>query len=92
MTDRGGTGPAGPDTGGDADAGYWSGPWPGEDGGPRRLGVPADASPTPAIGAGTAVDVVSRTDPLVTMVVTRDPGQVYLLRNGMGPDVTCSVE
>jgi len=35
---------------------------------------------------------VSRTDPLVTMVVTRDPGEVYLLRNGMGPDVTCSVE
>jgi hypothetical protein len=35
---------------------------------------------------------VSRTDPLVTMVVTRDPGEVFLLRNGMGPDVTCSVE
>ena len=73
-------------------AGYWSGPWPGEDGGPRRLGVPADASPVPAIAAGTPVDVVSRTDPLVTMVVTRDPGEVFLLRNGMGPDVTCSVE
>ena len=26
----------------DPDAGYWSGPWPGEDGGPRRLGVPED--------------------------------------------------
>jgi hypothetical protein len=26
------------------------------------------------------------------MVVTRDPGEVFLLRNGMGPDVTCSVE
>jgi hypothetical protein len=36
--------------------------------------------------------VVSRTDPLVTMVVTRDPGEVFLLRNGMGPEVTCSVE
>jgi len=76
----------------DPDAGYWSGPWPGEDGGPRRLGVPADASPAPVIAAGTTVDVVSRTDPLVTMVVTRDPGEVYLLRNGMGADVTCSVE
>ena len=76
----------------DPDAGYWSGPWPAEDGGPRRLGVPADASPEPAIAAGTPVDVVSRTDPLITMVVTRDPGEVYLLRNGMGPDVTCSVE
>ena len=75
-----------------ADAGYWSGPWPGEDGGPRRLGVPADASPTPLIRPGTPVDVVSRTDPLVTMVVTRDPGEVFLLRNGMGPEVTCSVE
>jgi len=76
----------------DPDAGYWSGPWPGEDGGPRRLGRPADASPTPRIGPGTPVDVLSRTDPLVTMVVTRDPGEVFLLRNGMGPDVTCSVE
>ena len=26
------------------------------------------------------------------MVVTRDPGEVFLLRNGMGPDVPCSVE
>ena len=76
----------------DPDAGYWSGPWPGEDGGPRRLGLPADDSPVPSIGPGTPVDVVSRTDPLVTMVVTRDPGEVYLLRTGMGPDVTCSVE
>lgn len=76
----------------DANAGYWSGPWPGEDGGPRRLGVPADSSPAPQIRAGIPVDVVSRTDPLVTMVVTRDPGEVFLLRNGMGPDVTCSVE
>ena len=76
----------------DPDAGYWSGPWPGEDGGPRRIGVPADASPVPTIRAGGSVDVVSRTDPLITMVVTRDPGEVFLLRNGMGPDVTCSVE
>jgi hypothetical protein len=76
----------------DPDAGYWSGPWPGEDGGPRRLGVPASASPVPSIRTGGPVDVLSRTDPLVTMVVTRDPGEVFLLRNGMGPDVTCSVE
>ena len=26
------------------------------------------------------------------MVVTRDPGEVFLLRTGMGPDVTCTVE
>jgi len=76
----------------DPDGGYWSGPWPGEDGGPRRLGVPADTSPVPAIFAGGTVDVVSRTDPLVTMVITRDPGEVFLLRNGMGSDVTCSVD
>ena len=76
----------------DPDAGYWSGPWPGEDGGPRRLGVPADTSPVPSIRAGGAVDVVSRTDPIVTMVITRDPGEVFLLRNGTGPEVTCSVE
>ena len=76
----------------DADAGYWSGPWPGEDGGPRRLGIPADASPVPTITPGSTVDVRSRTDPLVTMVVTREPGEVFLLRTGMGPDVTCTVE
>ena len=76
----------------DPNGGYWSGPWPGEDGGPRRLGVPADTSPVPAIRAGGSVDMVSRTDPLVTMVVTRDAGEVFLLRNGLGPDVTCSVE
>ena len=58
----------------DPNAGYWSGPWPGEDGGPRRLGVPADDSPVPTIRPGGPVDVLSRTDPLVTMVVTRDPG------------------
>ena len=75
-----------------ADAGYWSGPWPGEDGGPRRLGVPSDDSPVPTIHPGSGVDVVSRTDPLVTMVVTRDPGEVFLLRTGMGADVTCTVE
>ncbi|HEY4929699.1 MAG TPA: hypothetical protein VIH95_11160 [Acidimicrobiales bacterium] len=75
-----------------ADAGYWPGPWSGEDGGPRRLGVPADDSPVPSIHPGTTVDVVSRTDPLVTMVVTRDPGEVFLLRTGMGPDVTSTVE
>jgi hypothetical protein len=75
-----------------AGAGYWSGPWPGEDGGPRRLGVPADESPVPVFRAGTTIDVVSRTDPLVTMVITRDPGEVFLLRTGMGPDVTCTVE
>ena len=75
-----------------ADAGYWSGPWPGEDGGPRRLGIPADTSPVPTITPGSTVDVRSRTDPLVTMVVTREPGEVFLLRTGMGPDVTCTVE
>ena len=75
-----------------ADAGYWSGPWPGEDGGPRRLGIPADDSPVPTITPGSTVDVRSRTDPLVTMVVTREPGEVFLLRTGMGPDVACAVE
>ena len=54
--------------------------------------MPADASPLPTVHAGGSVDVVPRTDPLVTMVITRDPGEVFVLRNGMGPDVTCSVE
>jgi len=75
-----------------AEAGYRPGPWPGEDGGPRRLAVPADDSPVPSVGPGVSIDVVSRTDPWVTMVVTRDPGEVFLLRTAPGTDATSTVE
>ena len=70
---------------------YWSGPWPGEDGGPRRLQVPGNGATVPVITASTTADIVSRTDPMVTMVVVRDPGEVYLLRNTFGGDALISV-
>lgn len=79
---------------------YYPSPWPGEDGGPRRLAVPgltasgtgSGAVPTPALRPGSTIDITSRTDPLMTMVITRDPGQLYLLRHGMGDDATVIVE
>ncbi len=71
--------------------GYWPGAWPCEDGGPGRQQVTAAA---PALGAGpeAELEVVSRLAPAATMVVTRDPGQVYLLRHTAGDDSVCFVE
>jgi hypothetical protein len=42
--------------------------------------------------AGTPVDVRTRTDPLVTMAVTRRPGEVFLLRHTLGDDAVSFVE
>lgn len=72
--------------------GYWPGPWPAEDGGPRRLQVPGPGGTVPAVRPGGAVEVVSRTDPVITMAVTRDAGEVYLLRHGVGDGATALVE
>ena len=71
---------------------YRPGPWPAEDGGPRRLQAPSPRATTPRITASTPVDVRTRTDPLVTMAVTRDPGEVFLLRHTLGDDATAVVE
>jgi len=73
-------------------AAYWPSPWPGEDGGPRRLQVPGSTTVVPSITAESTVDVLSRTDPMITMVVVRDPGQVYLLRTTFGDDAVSIVE
>jgi hypothetical protein len=72
-------------------AGYWPGPWPGEDGGPRRLQV-ASGPHTLDLRSGGALEVVSRTAPAATMAVTRDPGQLYLLRHTGGEDAVAFVE
>ena len=64
-------------------AGYWPSPWPGEDGGPRRTQAP-HATPGLGIAAGERLEVVSRDAYAVTMVVLRDPGQVYALRHTVG--------
>jgi len=71
-------------------AGYWPSRWPGEDGGPSR-------PQRPRTGAGPAlepdhVDVVSREAIAATMVVQREPGELYLLRHTAGPDAISWVE
>ncbi len=71
---------------------YRPGPWPAEDGGPRRLQSPGARADTPVVVAGTPMTVTSRTDPVITMAVTRDPGEVYLLRHTTGEDAVAFVE
>jgi hypothetical protein len=44
------------------------------------------------VGAGGGLDVVSRLAPAATMVVTRDPGELYLLRHTAGDDAVSFVE
>ena len=69
-------------------AGYHDSPWPGEDGGPRR-------NQTAAWSLGSArgrVGVTYREAPSATMVVLRDPGEVYALRHSFGPDAVSWVE
>jgi hypothetical protein len=71
-------------------AGYWPSPWPGEDGGPRR----SQQSPTAsglALVAGE-VSVQSRAAIGATMVVLREPGEVFLMGHEFGPDATSWVE
>ena len=77
--------------------GYWPGPWSCEDGGPGRTQVPAVAAPrglgtTGGEGRAGGLQVTSRPAPAATMVVTRDPGEVYLLRHTAGDDAISLVE
>jgi hypothetical protein len=71
--------------------GYRSGPWPGEDGGPARLQAPGEPSAL-ALRPGSTLEVASRTVPAATMAVTRDPGELYLLRHTAGDDAVAFVE
>lgn len=69
--------------------GYWPGPWPCEDGGPtRRQTVPAGG----LVGPGGGLEVTSRTAVASTMVVTRGPGEVFLLGHTAGDDAVSFVE
>ncbi len=72
----------------DASAG-WPSPWPSEDGGPRRLQVPQ--APEPRLELDHLA-VTSREVAAATMVVLRDPGEVYLLRHTAGDDAISWVE
>jgi hypothetical protein len=71
-------------------SGYWPSRWPGEDAGPGRTQCPRAGS-GPGLEAGR-VDVRSREAIASTMVVLRDPGELYLLRHTLGPDTTAWVE
>jgi hypothetical protein len=73
------------------DAGYWASRWPGEDGGPRRTEVPATGRGL-GVGPGERLAVTTREAIVATMVVLRDPGEVFLLRHTGGPDAISWVE
>ncbi len=72
-------------------SGYWPSRWPGEDGGPRRTAIPR-------AGAGLGItptdrlSVTSRDAIVATMVVLREPGEVYLLCHTGGNDAIAWVE
>ncbi|CAB4883063.1 unannotated protein [freshwater metagenome] len=70
---------------------YWHSRWPGEDGGPRRQQVPL-FGPGLDIRPGSQATVTSRDAMASTMVVLREPGEVYLLRHTMGVDTVSWVE
>jgi hypothetical protein len=71
--------------------GYWPSRWPGEDAGPRRTEIPR-AGAGLGIRPGERLEVTTREAIVATMVVLRDPGEVYLLRHTGGPDAVSWVE
>ena len=73
-------------------AGYRPGPWSCEDGGPDRRQVPRRQEGTFSLAAGDTLEVVSRQAPVATMTVTRDRGEVYLLRHTAGDHAISFVE
>lgn len=70
----------------------WPSPWPAEDGGQARLQVAASPVAGWGLGPGAALEVTHRDAPGTTMVVLREPGEVYVLRHGFGDDATAWVE
>ena len=71
--------------------GYWPSRWPGEDGGPRRTEIPRSGEGL-GIGPGDRLEVTTRAAIVATMVVLRDPGEVYLLCHTGGNDAISWVE
>jgi hypothetical protein len=67
-----------------ANAGLWPGPWPAEDGGPCRTQAPHGLRGL-GITAGERLEVTAVRDALATtMVILREPGEVYVLRHTLG--------
>jgi hypothetical protein len=71
-------------------AGYWVSRWPAEDGGPLRRQFPRSGH-GPALEPGR-VAVQSREAVASTMIVLRDPGEVFVLRHTLGVDTIAWVE
>jgi hypothetical protein len=71
--------------------GLWPSPWPAEDGGPERRQIPLVAAGL-GLGADDALAVTSRLAIASTMVVLREPGEVYLLCHTGGDDAVSWVE
>jgi hypothetical protein len=62
----------------------WPSPWPAEDGGPRRLQTPSRL-PGLRIEPGERLHLAALRDAFATtMVVLRDPGEVFVLRHSLG--------
>ena len=70
---------------------YWPSRWPGEDGGPRRTAIPRSGQGL-GITPSDEVTVTSRDAVVATMVVLRDPGEVFLLCHTGGNDAVAWVE
>jgi hypothetical protein len=64
--------------------GYWNSPWPAEDGGPRRAQAPHGLAGL-RLGAGERLQVTSRDAFAATMLVLREPGELFLLRHTLDP-------
>ncbi len=81
-------------------SGYFQSPWSCEDGGPTReqsSQFPSSWWDSSNFGsemeAGNfTIQVTSRVLPVATMVVTRDPGELYLLRHNPGDSSPCFVD
>ncbi|MFA9564413.1 MAG: hypothetical protein ACERLM_06880 [Acidimicrobiales bacterium] len=71
--------------------GYWDSPWPGEDGGPSRQQAPSGA-PGLSVQPDQRLEVTRRDIFMGTMVVLRDPGEVFVLQHTFGPDTVSWVE
>lgn len=78
-------------------SGYFSSPWPGEDGTPDRMQIPC-SGPDLALKAGESLRCVRRNVFMGTMTVLREPGEVYFLshsalrRRFLGRPTTSCVE
>jgi hypothetical protein len=74
-----------------SDAALWPSPWPAEDGGPRRQQSPRGTRGL-SLQPNERLTATSRLSIASTMVVLRDPGEVYLLCHTAGDAAVSWVE